>query len=486
MKTNTNLKALCKDIFLYGLMEGLAKSMSFLLLPVFTRVFSPPEYGIIEIMVILINIFTATAALALPMSVARHFHAYESAEDVRNHVLTALLTTAAFSALLMFTCVIWAQQIAALLTSDPANGNYVILCAGAGSFTALAGIPLMVLRMERRIITFNLLSLVYSVLYAGTALLFVFVFERSLLGVFQALLLASAAQFALSIPSTLKHMKGSFSWHHFKESISFSLPLMPTNSLTWLSQQIDRLVLLAYLGSAAVGIFGAAAKLSVIITVGTMVFRKAWIPFALKLVNDPGEERIDFYRVALNYYASIFAILGLGMTALSPELLSILVPAAYQQGFIVVPWIIGSGILQGSAALTQIGTLLEKRTYANLIASVIGTIINLGVALALIPIFGLPGAAIGAFISQLIFSGILWKLSSIYSNVRFDKGIVFIILITYIFSAASMLGLAILIEDQVLSLMLRLGLLLLVSILLGVRSLDRESLSKLLKMRQTP
>ena len=43
------LKGLVKDVIIYGIAGGLSKSLMILLLPIFTRYFTPEEYGIVDI-----------------------------------------------------------------------------------------------------------------------------------------------------------------------------------------------------------------------------------------------------------------------------------------------------------------------------------------------------------------------------------------------------------------------------------------------------
>jgi len=71
-----------KDSFIYGFGGILAKSIGFFLLPVYTRIFSPAEYGIIEMLMVLINLIGAI--LNLGMDSAQTFFFFEQKKNGPN------------------------------------------------------------------------------------------------------------------------------------------------------------------------------------------------------------------------------------------------------------------------------------------------------------------------------------------------------------------------------------------------------------------
>jgi O-antigen/teichoic acid export membrane protein len=200
---------------------------------------------------------------------------------------------------------------------------------------------------------------------------------------------------------------------------------------------MDRVILVALLGLGGVAIYGAAAKITKAFHFALAAFVQAWRPFAMVIIQTP--ERNEIYRRVLNYYAGVSCGLGLLVTALSPELLLVLVPSEYHQGYVVVPWLIGAAALHRSSAVTHLGILLSEKTAIESVISLLGVTINVALSLCLVPVLGVVGAAIGVFGGELVFTCLLAWFSSRESDLRFDWRIVLSVLLCFILASALLL-----------------------------------------------
>ena len=77
----SRLRQLGKDSLVYGLGAVLAKSMAFFLLPVFTRIFPPAQYGAIEMLTAIASF--VSALLAMGMDSAQSFYFFEQKDQGR-------------------------------------------------------------------------------------------------------------------------------------------------------------------------------------------------------------------------------------------------------------------------------------------------------------------------------------------------------------------------------------------------------------------
>jgi O-antigen/teichoic acid export membrane protein len=166
------------------------------------------------------------------------------------------------------------------------------------------------------------------------------------------------------------------------------------------------------------------------------IFQQAWTPLAIERIADEAG-RNEFYRRALNYYAGTMTVLALFLAAYSSELMLLLAPAEYQAAYVVIPWLIGARILSGSGSITNLGMLISKRTIGNSIAAWIGAFANIAIAVVLIPLIGIWGVAIGAFVAALIFTSLLCFFTIRVTDVEFDLGKVFSILLCYVLSCTA-------------------------------------------------
>jgi O-antigen/teichoic acid export membrane protein len=477
MKANNKSRfaSLGKDFLTYGLMSAISRMTGFLLLPIFTRVFSADKYGIIDIIATFTSLLTILISLSFPGAIQRYFFEFDQKEQIKSLFSTLLAISATVGLTLLIAGSLLSQNISHLILGDPQYAQLIILGVLGALFTGLSNISLAVLRMERRIVLYNSINLVHSLSYALLALYLVFVQSIGLLGLLLALAIAGALKFSLALSYTRPFLTKKFSYPLLKRALKYSLPILPALLVNWINAQTDRLILLTFLGLSSVGIFGAAARIAVLIRLFSTVFQKSWTPYAMLLIKIPVTERNNFYRRALNYYAGSFACLGLALTAISPEIFAILVSEEYRSGYIIIPWIVGATILHVAGSMTGLGVLIGEKTYANSVAAWSGAILNLLLAVALIPNFGIWGAAIGTFVAELAFTTILWHFTIRYSDIRFDSKVLLTVLTCYVTTAILTLSVAETMESPLLSLIIRLALLAGAMIVIATQTIDEPA-----------
>ena len=92
-----------KDIISYGLLTAIGKGLQFLMLPLLTRLFSPSDYGIIDLVATLMGLLTILMSLSLESAVARMWNETQD-QDQRKKLLTSvMLFVAAFGTVIFFT-----------------------------------------------------------------------------------------------------------------------------------------------------------------------------------------------------------------------------------------------------------------------------------------------------------------------------------------------------------------------------------------------
>jgi O-antigen/teichoic acid export membrane protein len=237
----------------------------------------------------------------------------------------------------------------------------------------------------------------------------------------------------------------------------------------WINNQLDRMVLLAYVGLAGVGVFGAANRIVALVAFLLAVFQAAWTPYSMIIIKS--KERDEVYRRTFRYYIGAFAALGLAMTAFCPEVFAFVLPAQYGQGYLIVPWLIGAAVLHDTSIFTRLGMLVSEKTGGISAASWIGVILNVVIAIPLIRAFGFSGAAIGFFVAELTFTSLLWRFSARQSVVHLNSRRAVFVLLIYVVASILMLLLASRIPNPMSS-VCRLGVLLGAVGLIGVQTVD--------------
>jgi O-antigen/teichoic acid export membrane protein len=431
------LTAVARDLATYGVMSALSQAGGLLLLPVLTRALSVEGYGSVDIVATFVAFLTMLLQAALPSAVARDYHSRENTEGPARLVSTLLAFVAGCGTLVAGGVAAAAGPLARLIFDDPGAALYLRLGCAVAWLSALLSIAFMTLRMERRIVAFNALRMLQTFGYVGIALALVLGMQRGVRGVFEAQVIAYASVLACALVLIRSRLTWQLSPARLRAALGFSLPMLPGRVAIVLNEQTDRLLLLFFIGLGGVGLLGVAARIASAAQFGLVVFRQAWQPHAMMMIDAP--RRDETYRRMLNYYVGAFALGGLWLSAAGPEIFALVAPPEYAAGYAALPWLVGAAILHQSGVLTSLGPLVSRDTGAVTRAAVLGLVVNLGAALLLIPTFGIAGAAIGVFSSNLVYTASLWRASVRGAAVPFDRATALTALVTYVLGSVLLL-----------------------------------------------
>ncbi len=180
--------------------------------------------------------------------------------------------------------------------------------------------------------------------------------------------------------------------------------------LTGLSSQvilhIDKILVNDSLGLAQTGIYSISANFGAVIAApATMLYKVSGVIVADSWkANDLGNIA-QIYRKSCLSQLIIGMLVFVGIAANLPNVFRVL-PAGYEAGYFVILWI-GLGKLIDMATGVNGTILATSRYYAyDSVFFILMVVVTILTTRALIPVYGLEGAAIGAAIATLLFNGL--------------------------------------------------------------------------------
>ena len=195
----SRLSQLGKDSLVYGLGAALAKGIGFFLLPVYTRIFSPAQYGTIEMLSAITGF--VSALLAMGMDSAQSFYFFE--QRARGRAAQARLVSAilqwrlTWGLAIVFIATVVTPPFEALFFGTPLGWpSFAVAFAGA-LFAQVLSQSVEVFRLLYRPWPYVLVTLAQSGAAAMMILALVLVFDQEPLGDFTGSLLASAGAAAV-------------------------------------------------------------------------------------------------------------------------------------------------------------------------------------------------------------------------------------------------------------------------------------------------
>lgn len=400
MSTAKHIRQLGSETIVYGVSGTISRFIAVFLVPLYTRIFTPTDYGVIGSMTALIGLLSAFIVLGLDSASSRWF--YDTTDSERRHrVISSWFwcQLAAGLAIALLFCSL-APQISSLLLGSDEYALVIRLLALAiplGTFGKVLG---NWLRYQRRAWLTTSYFTANSLTTAAVIILFVLVLRRGLEGLYLAQLIA-ASLMAVAATLILKSWIGVkyASPKLLKEMLHFGLPLVPASIAAWVTASSDRLILPIFQGRAETGIYTVAVSISSGVALVTNAFQMAWPPFAFSILHEQNSARI--YSKVLSIYALLGCLLCTGVALFAPLLLYILTTPQYYPAASSVPFLVFSYLAIGATYILAIGCNIVKKSMPIATSIFIGGAVNTALNLTLIPTLGRDGAAIATLVAYL-------------------------------------------------------------------------------------
>jgi O-antigen/teichoic acid export membrane protein len=130
----------------------------------------------------------------------------------------------------------------------------------------------------------------------------------------------------------------------------------------------------------------------------------AIMPIYTQLWEEHGEARTqEFLGRSLRYYVLLGAPIVAGLSAVGPDLLTLLAAEKYRAGARVIPAVIAGLVSSGAVPILGAGVFIKKRTWVAAGSVVVSTVLNMLLNFILLPRIGIQGAALATLVSYLLF-----------------------------------------------------------------------------------
>lgn len=413
------IKTLTKHSVIYGAGDMLAKSVGFLMIPVYTHYLSAEEYGILELLDLTSYVVGMLLAMGIAQSVVRYYFEYPDDQHRQQVVSVGLLSLWSISAVALPLLYLASPSLSRLIFDMSDHGGLFSIVFATLLVQLCNEIPMTMLRIQQRSVFYVSVALTRLVLNLSLNILFIVYYGMGVRGIVLAGLIASLAVGTFLVFHILSKITLTFSWSLAKSMLHYSFPLV----FSWLGAYVlnfsDRFFLQRLASLGDVGIYSLAYKFGMIpnmIVLGP--FSQIWGPKRFELVSRPDAQSI-FARV-FTYFWFLQMFFGLMVACLIKEIITVMAGAEFQSAYLYVPLVLTAYVAYGIYSYTQFGLLLNKKTmrlgYCVLSAAAVNVVANI----LLIPRLGIWGAAITTCGSFLYLAFIVHVVSQREFRILYD------------------------------------------------------------------
>lgn len=395
-------KLITKDLLAYLPAKALPALAAFITVPIYTRLFSPAEFGDYVLAVAAAEFLLVVVIEGFGLGAIRFYSAYQRRSGLSSYFavvfgsvgLITLAATAASAGILV--------MIRFLIPSEV----YLMLWAALALFVASACFTTLtnVLRGQEK-------SLWYSVFLSSSSfggiifgLLLVLVFGMDIGGLIwgQTLgLLLTIIPLVWLTTRSVAVRPAHFNRSDFRQIWTFALPFTIANIAFWMLTLSDRYIVELFRGSYEVGLYSIANKISSrTILLLVSLFILVPVPIVCRLWEERGRQATE---EALTAFTRMFFLMVIpavvGLAVVAAPIVRLLADEAYFGGYGAIWLVACASMALGLSELGRLGCLVTNHTGLiarnQCLAAGAGLILNF----ILVPTLGFMGAALSAAVS---------------------------------------------------------------------------------------
>ncbi len=404
------LKDLAGQTVVYGLPSIVGRLLNYLLVPIYTRAFTPADYGVVSALYAYVSFLN----IALTYGMETSLFNFSRLQEDKRKVFSTILTSVSLTSLGFLVLISLFRKGIAVLIEVPQHPEYVIYVAGILAADAISAIAFAKLREQNKARRFAVVKSVNIVLNIVLNIFLIVVCPRILshpnsafyglvnsiynpnIGIgyiFISNLIASLFTLAMLLPEMFK-AGINFDSALWKKIMPYALPLLVAGFAGMINETMDRIFIPHLIpgteGMIQNGIYGACYKISIILTMFVQAYRYAAEPYFFANAKSPSFK--SDYAVITKYFIIICLLIFLG-TMFNISWIQAFVGEKYRSGLKVVPILLLANLCLGVFYNLSIWYRLVNKTKYGSYLTLIGAVITIVINVIGIPIYGYMASA---------------------------------------------------------------------------------------------
>jgi O-antigen/teichoic acid export membrane protein len=397
--TEADLKRTVKVTGIYGIGNAARGLTAIIMLPIYTRFLTPADYGVVELLTMMLDLAGVFAALQVAQAMVRYYVMEPDPEQRGVIASTTLLTTAVVSSLLVGVIAVSSSVFARVLFGDPGYVLEIELFALSLFQIAIVNTGFAYIRALQKPWVHLTVSLLQLALQVSANLAFVVYYEMHVLGVILAsltsgyLLAAGMAVFVV-VGSGLR-----FSPTVSKRLIRFVAPLILAGLGSLYMAVADRYSLRVFWDLSAVGIYSLGRRVGYAVhgVLNRAIF-EGWNPRRLAILKQ--DNALVVYQHTFRLITTALVSAGVLVSIFAKDFLNVMSAPAFHGAAVIVPIAGLAALARGLTLYCNLGIVVSEKTRHSAEAGWIAAACMTAGLFVLVPAFGIVGAALCAFLGR--------------------------------------------------------------------------------------
>lgn len=368
--------------------------INFLLLPLYTSLLLPEEYGIVDLfntyVVLLVPIFN----LQFDTGLFRFMIDCRKNEEKKTELLSTVINS---NFVQVFIYLIFYIIFARFITLD-----FKAFLAADVVLTIFLNTLLQYARGIGSNKKYSLGSFICATLIVLLNVIFIAIYKLGALGIFLSTIISKVITIVFMIISCKVWENYSLKAGNtktFKALFKYSIPLIPNQLSWWVIGVSDRTIISSVLSIAKNGIYSVANKFSSVYISLFNIFNLSWTESVSLHIKDKDSD--SFICETINEMYSIFSSICFCIIAFMPFVFNILVDKKYLEAYNQIPILMIAVLFQVIVGLYSTVYVAKKKSVEIAKTSTFAAVINIVINLLLIKKIGIYASSLSTLISYL-------------------------------------------------------------------------------------
>lgn len=392
-------KELAKNTAILSFGKLCTHLVSFVLLPFYTNILEPEEYGIANLFMTYISLIVPLFSLMIEQGLFRFLL---DVRDERKRQVSLLSTVTAINIFEILIFILIYLIAARFIISE--YKTFLLLSVPV---YILMNTLMQFARGIGKIGIYTLASFISATASIVCNIITIFVMRLGVWGLFISTILGQLAALItlFFLLKAWRYIKFSFiSLKEAKVLIRYSYPLVPNQLSWWAIGASDKTIVSYFISVSANGIYSVANRFSTIFITFYNLLNLSWTESVALHVND--EDAETFFSETINTMFSLFFSICMGIVGYMSIFFPLIINVKYHEAYPQIPILMLSVLFQVVVGLYSVIYVALKRPHELAKTSMFAAIINVVVDLLLIKYIGLYAASIStlvAFASMAIY-----------------------------------------------------------------------------------
>ncbi|MCF6269639.1 MAG: polysaccharide biosynthesis C-terminal domain-containing protein [Melioribacteraceae bacterium] len=417
------LKELSKDTAVYGVSTMIGRFLGFLLVPVYTNVFTPAELGNFTNVYAYLAFLNVVYIYGMDAAFMKYTSLAEK-EKKKTTFSTPYLFVTGSTSFFSILFYIFLLPISSGIGLPIEYSNLLIYVIFILLFDTLALIPFSSLRLERKTQKFAFIKITNIVINLTLNIILILVYEFGIEAIFISNLIASIFSFVALLPEIIRRLQLRIDTTVLKKMLKFGIPYLAAAFTSTVVQVIDVPIVLKLTDTATLGIYRMNYKLGIFMMLFVQMFNFAWQPFFLENAKDKNAK--ELFAKVFTLFLIISAVSWAFLSLFVEDIVQIeiagrtLLGREFLEGLSIVPIILLAYLFNGLYMNFTAGIYIEEKTKYFPLVTIAGAAVNVAVNFSLIPILGIMGAAWATLASYVVMAGGLFIVSQKFYKIDYE------------------------------------------------------------------